>query len=133
MEELDAIVFDQIRGLRYEKETRPETGREPDIKKEIAKQQKKLRRLLDLYTDGKMPLEMVNAKTEEINAAIRSLEDELNKPKPQTLQEVQTELADFSDILDGGDFDEIRFLLTQLIDKLVITNDDLDFYWNFSD
>ena len=136
MENLDNLVFDQIRHLATDPadfiQSQQTEDAKPVIEAEISKIDDQMRRLLDLYALGQIPVKMLQEKVTALNEKKERLETdltELQKPSPQeTLQMVQS----FADILDQGNFDEIRETLGALIERIVIDGDDIQIYWRFS-
>jgi hypothetical protein len=57
----------------------------------------------------------------------------MNQPEPEQLsQDEAAELvSSFDDVLERGNFDEIRSVLLALIDRIEL-NDDIKIYWSFS-
>jgi enolase len=47
-------------------------------------------------------------------------------------EEALTILASFEDVVNEGDFEQIRQLINSLIERIEIDNDDLDIYWKFA-
>ena len=46
-------------------------------------------------------------------------------------EELKRKAKDFPYIIARGDIQEIRSVISDLIDKIVITGEDIDIYWNF--
>ena len=139
--ELDALVLGEIRKLALdpsaidETET-PDPGLERTLLEErVKKAEKQVERLIDLYSIGEISPELLNGKIEAANATLVSLRDKLSTMKvdarlPKT--EAKRIVTDLGDVLDTGSFEEIRAVVTALIDKIVITDGDVDIYWSFA-
>lgn len=146
MEELDDIVFNEIKKLAMDpeyistiKEVAPSDNKEIDkivtLKKEIKKIDDQVSRLMDLYAVGNIEIDSVTAKIEPLNETKQKLETELESltvDAPKLTEEEALEiLSTFSEVLETGDFNEIRLIIDTLIDHIVIDNDDVYIHWNF--
>lgn len=144
MEEFDERIFAEIKKLAIDEsyfdqiqEEQPEDERPKVIKEEMQKLDNQLNKLMDLYTVGDMPVEIIQDKIKALNDKKVALETELyeiEKEKEALLSREETiRLANsFGDILDRNDFDEIRTLVSTLIEKVVIDNDNITIYWAFA-
>ena len=47
-------------------------------------------------------------------------------------EEVSNLVTSFGDVLDRGDLNEVRLVLTSLIDKIIINGEDVTIYWTFN-
>lgn len=147
IDKLDKLVFDEIRKLKadpvyfhtlVEKSPyEPNNGcREEIIKSEIKKLDDQISRFMDLYAIGSLPIDAIGAKIDPLTESKHRLEqelDELEAEKVDVLSEEDArEMIDsFEDVLEHGDFHEIRRLLEGLIDRIVIDGDDITIYWRF--
>ena len=92
---------------------------------------------MDLYAIGHMPINILQSKVQSLSEQKEKLEDELEKlmdEEHQKLSQEQTrELIDsFSDVLEKGDFDQIRTIIGALIDKIEIDDENVTIHWNFA-
>lgn len=144
MEELDNLVFDQIRQLATEPNAIREIrgAKQSDIpekiavmEKEIAKLKAQKSRYMDLFSIEEITIEEFKEKKAPLEERIKKLEHEISVLSEGTakLSESDTrEIVDkFEDILDRNDFDEIRLTLNALIDFIEIDNEDVTIHWNF--
>lgn len=144
MEELDRIIFEEVRKLATEpinnlsnlKGFSRSDSRESVIKSEIEKIDDKLIRLMELFTIDKMPVDILQKKVEDLTEQKENLQEELHRletiPKGISQEDAIECSKTFSDVLDRGDFDEIRSVLTSLIDRIVVDGDDITIHWNFN-
>lgn len=146
METLDNMIFDEIRKLandpahvhkiRQEKFSDEQAKQEKILSKEIAKIDSQKSRFMDLYGLGEFTLEEVQAKVAPLNKKKEKLAHELellSKGTATISEEEAIRILDtFEDVMDEGDFDQIRMLLNSLIEKIEIDNEDLDIYWKFA-
>ena len=146
MIELDNIVFEAIRKLATDPEyfydiqkDKPKTT-EPNkidiLEREIEKIDEQISRFMDLYGIGKFTIDQVSGKIDPLNekrsGLVKEL-DTLNAESGRLTEEETREIADSAaDILDNGDFDEIRALVESLIYYIEIDNDDVFIHWKFA-
>lgn len=143
MESLDNIVLSELRNLINNpneindiikkhrsvgipaKRTACE-NRIEEIKKQIS-------RLTDLYAVGGMDIESLSKKIAALNDEQMKLEDEINNiPEPAiTVDEAMDKLARLSDIIDTDNLSEMRQILSALIKRIELDNEDVFIYWNF--
>ena len=84
--------------------------------------------MVDLYATGKVNYTQLDKKLSALNEQKEQLEKELKNQKPKT-QDPKPLIDTFGKVLDTGDFVSIRMIIEALIDKIVITGEDLDIYW----
>ena len=143
MEKLDALVFDEIKKLAVDPayfdkmtENSPIDERPDLIEKEIEKLDNQVSKLMDLYTMGNMPINLLDKKLNELNEQKLKLEHELENifednrklSKEETFKTVQS----FGEILERGEFNEIRLVIETLIDHIDVEDEDITIYWNFA-
>lgn len=146
MEELDEIVFNEIRKLAKDPDYITDIRREREknkvepnkidlIHKEIENIDGQISRFMDLYGIGKFTIEQVSSKVDPLNDRRRNLERELNQLTTEagilTEEEAIETIQSFGDILDRGDFDEIRLTLETLIYSIELDNEDVYIHWRF--
>lgn len=147
-EELEDIVYGEIRKLAtdpdYIDKIREEITQEREndesiliIKKEIESLTSQISKFMDLYSINRLTLQEVDDKIAPLAEKRDKLETDLRiltRPADGALspEEIEELVDSFGDILDRGYLNEIRFTLTALIKKIVITGDDVEIYWNFA-
>lgn len=144
--ELDAIVFDEIKKLAlkpdYIKEIRKEKNENTDIQvkikaieNEIENIDDQISRFMDLYGIGKFTIDQVSKKVDPLNERRRNLETELNSLNVETAELTEEEtlkiVESFDDILKRNDFDEIRLTIETLIYRIELDNDIVRIHWKF--
>lgn len=147
MEELDALVFDQIRQLALDpdaiRNARAENFKKNTaaaekvavLEKEIGKIDAQISRFMDLYGIGKFTIDQVSGKVDPLNEHRKALQNELDAltaekgelTEEETIQIVQS----FEDILASGDFEKIRLTIETLIYYVEIDNEDVYIHWKF--
>lgn len=146
METLDEMIFDEIRKLandpshvhkiKQKNFSDDDNAKVKLIEKEIAKIDAQKSRFMDLYGVGEFTMEEVQAKVAPLNKQKQNLAHELEllNRGNASLSEEETLaiLASFEDVVNEGDFEQIRLLLNTLIDKIEIDNDDVTIHWKFA-
>jgi len=146
MEELDSLIFDEIKKLAmdpdYISNARAEKAKNTDnaekiaiLEKEIKKLDEQISRFMALYGVGTFTIDQVSKEVEPLNIQRSGLVAELESltvtdgelTEEETLQIV----ASFGDVLDRGDFNEIRLTLETLIYRIELDNDDAYIHWKF--
>lgn len=147
MEELDNIVLGEIKKLaldpeyinhiRDKKKEETNSASKVDIlKDEIAKLDEKISRFMDLYGEGIFTTEQVASKVEPLNEQRRGLEKELESitadSEELTFDEITDILKSFAEVLERGDLDEIRLVISSLIYYIELDEDDVYIHWKFA-
>ena len=147
MEVLDEIVLNEIKKLAIDpeyihtlKEATPVETEAPDkikiIQDEISSIDEQISRFMDLYGIGKFTIEQVSQKIDPLNDKRSALEKELNKLNSErgaiTDERAIEIINSFEEILERGDFDEIRLVIESLIYYIELDNDDVYIHWKFA-
>lgn len=146
MKELDQIVIDEIKKLymdsdyinqiRTEKEKQVDT---PDklmiLREEIRKIDEQISRFMDLYGIGKFTIDQVSSKVDPLNEQRKGLQKELDDLNASTgilsIEETIEILNSFPEVMERGDFNEIRALIESLIRFIELDEDDVYIHWRF--
>lgn len=145
VDDLDEIVFGEIRKLSLDPESLEETmetdhnaknDREEMIRSEIKKINDQCSRFLDLYGLGKWSVEQLFEKTDQLNECRERLEAELadlEMEKEERMSEIRIRelITSFDDVLKAGTGDELRVLVETLIDRIEIDGEDVIIRWRF--
>ena len=142
MNDLDNLIFDEIRKLAFDPNYIAELKENSDVRNteiimsEIEKINDQISRLMDLYSLGSLPVELLSDKIKDLNDERTKLEDEIHRQESIEARKTSHNdaikaIQSFDDVLNRGDFDEIRSLLSLLIDKIVVTHENVDIYWRF--
>lgn len=93
-------------------------------------------KLMDLYSIGGIDFDAVQkkmqpliAEKENLAIEIRNLEVKDDKMSKDDAVEIALSLCD---VIDEGDIDEIKFLIRELIEKIVIDDDKIHLHWKFA-
>lgn len=145
--ELDSLIIEEIKKLstdpdyyniiRQEKRQNDDEPNKIDIlEKEIKSIDEQISRFMDLYGIGKFTIDQVSDKIDPLNERRIALEKELsslNATSEALSQEETIEIAtSFSDILDRGNLNEIRLVISSLIYYIEIDEDDVYIHWKFA-
>lgn len=143
MDDLDNLIFAEIKKLAFDpdyiaeiKEKKVDNERPALIEKEISNLDNQLSKLMDLYSVGNMPINLLQDKIQDINEKKTKLEHEFENILAEnndilSHEETMKIASSFGDILNNGDFHEIRTVIGTLIDKIEIDNDDITIHWTF--
>lgn len=147
---LDALVISEIKKLSFDaelidsivNEKRKKTNteiveKEKVLTDRIAELDKKLSKLMDLYSIGSIPIEAVSEKADVINKERMSLMAELDAivPDEPTLskEDAKRIAGTAADIFEHGTMEEQRALVNSLIERIELqVGGIVDIYWNFS-
>lgn len=143
MKVLDNAVFDEIKKLSTDpayfdtlKEGKPKNNRPEIIRTEIEKLDTQISKLMDLYVIGTMPLDVVQSKVQET----KDQQDKLHAELDAILQEEQNALTrhetleaaqSFGEVLETGDFHQIRGVIETLVDYIELDGEKVNVHWNF--
>lgn len=143
IEKLTNIIFDEIRKLsldpNYFEEVRDDSIQEDKrsiLEAEIEKIDGQLSRVMDLYILENIPLQTLEAKTNELNEQRLKLEEELEsleeeKSEKLSKEEAENLIQSFDDIIKRANFDEIRSVLSALIENIILDGEDIEIHWRF--
>ena len=143
LSELTDLVFNQIRQLALDpnymhelKEENADDDRPKIIKAEIDKIDDKMSKLMDLYLMDTMSKDVLTDKMHSLNEQKTKLETELDIIRTEekgklTKDQIKHIVEDFPEVLNRGDFEEIRTVIGELIEKIELDNEDITIHWNF--
>ena len=109
----------------------------PVIGKEISKIDEQLSRLMDLYTIGSIPVDVLQDKIHALNDKKTKLQNELQRLELEqkdimSKKDALKLVSSFEDVLSGGDFDAIRQVIAGLIERIEINEEEFTIHWNFA-
>ena len=147
VEELDNIIIDEIKKLAidpsyiheiktHHQQTDEIIQKTKIIQDKIADLENQISRFLDLYGKGRFTFEQLDKQIipleeqkNKLNEELESLADE--ETESMSEDEAIEIIESFEEALERGNFDEIRGIITSLINHIDIDNDDITIYWNF--
>ena len=138
MEDLDELVFNEIRKLKtdplYTHKSESDKGNEAElIRSKISKIDSQMSKLMELYSMDQIPVNMLQDKIQSLGENKTALIKELDKIKNPDMSksDVLEMLSTFDEVLKNGSFDDIRFLITTLIKRIDLNDEDVTIHWNF--
>lgn len=143
IEKLTNIIFDEIRKLSLDpnhfEEVRTDSIQEDKraiLEAEIAKIDEQLSRVMDLYILENIPIKALEEKTNSLNEQRRKLEQEVESLEEENSEKLSKEEAgdliqNFDDIIKRANFEEIRSVLSTLIEKIVLDGENIEIHWRF--
>lgn len=143
VKKLDAIILEEISKLDLSRDfesynTTPDYSAQIEsLSAALTATDKKLEKLIDLYTSDAIPVHVLNERIAKLNAEKETLEVELASlqevPEPDLSIEKANEILDgFQTVLASGDHDLIRGLVRSLIDSIVIRDEEIEIHWKFT-
>lgn len=147
LEELDNAIIEEIKKLKTDPDyiatiraDAADRAEEPSkvamFEHEIAKIDAQISRFMDLYGAGTFTIEQVASKVDPLNETRRNLQRELEALNAEsgriTEEEAREIVSTFEEVIERGDFDEIRLVIETLIYYIEIDNEDITIHWRFS-
>ena len=148
MEDLDEIICTEIRNLGLEpeliekikKEKQEQKTDEPNkiaiIEKELDKIETRISRFMDLYGEGIFTIDQVNSKVKPLNEERKGLQKELESLNAAagrlSVEDAKEITASFEEVLEGGDFNEIRATIEALMYYIEVDNEQYKIHWKFA-
>ena len=139
MHDLDDLIFNEIKKLSFEP-ILPSVEIPDDtavINSKIKEIDSQIERLMDLYSLGNMPLDLLQNKIHDLNDQRNRLESEVEEIAKKQSGKISNEdalslICSFEEILERGNFEEIHSVIGTLIDRIEIDGDDITIFWAFS-
>ncbi len=145
--ELDEIVLGEIKKLalnpEYIRQVQDQRIEKSDsaeqikvLKKEIKKIDEQISRFMDLYGIGQFTIEQVMGKVDPLNLqryALNNQIEHLSRTPGQLSEEETLEiLSTIDEVIDGGEFEDIRKMIESLIFKIELDDDNIYIHWKFA-
>ena len=138
---LNELVFDQIRQLALE-EHKPQQNKmvvDESIKiinDRIKELNSQILKLMDLYKLDSIPFELLQDKIKDLDEQKKQLESQLASLRNEnenklSMQETIKLAKSFDEVLQNGTFEEVRHIITTLIEYIEIDGEDIAIHWNF--
>lgn len=125
MDQLDEMILDEIRGLQFDPEFKPEAEKPVDVSRQIEGINRQIARYMDLYALEKIPLDVLENKINALTADRERLAEEKRPVRGVPVK-------NFAEVIKYGSFDDIRAVLLALIERIEIDGEDITVYWNFA-
>ena len=103
------------------------------IRKKIDQIDTQISRLMDLYSIGSIPVEMIGSKIHDLTEEKTDLLNDLENADDPVLdpEEIICELRSAKDVKEKGTQEEQRALIEYLIQKIIILDDQITIHWRF--
>ena len=136
--ELEEAVFKILQGFNLGENSPPESQMQskPQQRNNLAKIadiDKQINKLVDLYSVGSVPIDVVSAKIEALNKEKSELKEEITQPQQHSIS-----MAEFKELLKNvevfwkiAELAQKRHLLSSLIRTIHIDNYTLEIEWTF--
>lgn len=93
-------------------------------------------KLMDLYSYGSMPMDILSKKIKDLNDQKEALSfelDQLDDEKEVDVEDLIDQILSAKEIKEKGTLQEQRSLIVYLIDKIVLyDNDQIEIHWSFT-
>lgn len=138
-EKLEELVLGEVKKLRLdpdhvvrESEEKPEDD-SAVIRGEIEKLNGQISKLMDLYLEDGMPLDLIKKKTEALNEQKEKLQRHLlNSPKKKIKKAEAVKLAaSLDEVIASADRESVREILQELIERIETDGRDVSIFWRF--
>ena len=134
---LEEIVFGEMKKLTVDQvddkhlTLRPEDIQKCSIKAEIVQIDRKIQKLMELYMMDGIPKDRVQEQMNLLSVQRNQLQEEMdNIPEPD-IEAIKISIKNVPDILNHGTYEDIRDLVSILIDYISIDGQDLIIHWKF--
>lgn len=142
IEELDALIAGELRKLEYDStclhdiqktdaEQKPEMDTGAIIGR-IRELDNQIRRMIDLYQVGSIPLEQISQRTDSLKKERESLQTQLRKEpaeKPDESERFASMLNRFDDFMNRGTIEEKRVFVSSLIESIWVDGETIRIKW----
>lgn len=139
MSEMDELVFSEIRKLTLEspvfapKSSSGEINDREVISAKMGEIDRKIERIIDLYSMDNAPREQIQEKLTALSAQKEAMIRQLDSiEEPMTAEEATDLVKSLETVLESGDVDEVRALVSSLIEKIEVNGDNITIFWAFS-
>lgn len=145
MDVLDELIFKEVNKLgvdpSYVERIMSMNDNEIDherietINARIEEISEQISRFTDLYSIGQLDINEIKQKIEPLTSErdlLRKELDTMNNVSSATVEETYEIAQSFGEILEKGDLDEIRFVLDELIEKIVLDDENITIHWTFA-
>ena len=128
--DLDKIVIDYVSNLNFDEPERTiiDFPVKKDYSQRIIELDKQIGKLIDLYQIGSIPMDIITDKINRLTTEKETLIQENTKREPKPLSNAEKILMKnrFISLLDGGSLEEKRACLANIVDRIIITDEDVD-------
>ena len=132
--EIEKLTLEDVRKIREKRTEKEKIDTTLPIKKRIKDIDGQISRFLDLYGKGTIDFELLDERIRQLEAEKTKLSAQIparsasNSPEES---EVINLIKSFPEAVRKGSLDEIRGLLSVLIDKIELDGEDVRIFWRF--
>lgn len=131
-EKIVNLITEEINNLSLDKKATAKKTNKVDYNKALKKIDDKMERIIGLYGDGNMPIEILNKQMTSLEIEKEQLQ---KKKESQELQQNHTftedDLKQYSIDLTIADFNTKQAIVQKLIKQINIFGEDVEIIWNF--
>lgn len=131
-EKIVNLITEEINNLSLDKKATAKKTSKVDYNKALKKIDDKMERIIGLYGDGNMPIEILNKQMTSLEIEKEQLQ---KKKESQELQQNHTftedDLKQYSIDLTIADFNTKQAIVQKLIKQINIFGEDVEIIWNF--
>lgn len=140
-EYINRIVLDEILKINIDVETIKKENKKVNekliLEKNIKSNEEKIEKLIDLFANDTIPIDVLNKKieslqneTEKLKSNLKDLEDDKTLlEKKEVVNFINKD--DIQEILKGDDMNKQRPIVEYLIDRIEVDGENVNIYWNF--
>ena len=135
VKKLDGMICDQIMQLSFDENAIKaliKPRKQVDHRKAIKSLKAQKSRLVDLYAVGGIDLNELTIKIDALTARINALQADKPTDPELSFADAKRIVADAGAIIAGDDMDVKRAFVSSLIQKIVLTGDQIEIHWRFS-
>ena len=136
-ERLEDVVFGEMKKLTIDYADdksitlQPEDIQKQSMQMEIEQIDRKIQKLMELYMMDGIPKERVQEQMNHLSKQRDQIQEEMNNIQETDMEEVKEKIKNIPDILNHGTYEDIRDLISVLIDYISIDGQDLIIHWKF--
>lgn len=127
--EIHKLIVDQSYKQLFTEKNKRERRNKKEILNEINQIDNQINRLLDLFQLSDVPLDVVKSKLAVLTDRKEKLNTEIEQPYTDNLKAFETALLKFQTLDYNSDIEDRRLLISTLIERIVIDEDDIEMHW----
>lgn len=134
MDVLDDLVLNEIRKLSLEPlvTSAPKSDTKKTLTQRISAIDRQVEKLIDLYSLGGISKEQIEKKVNSLNSEKSKLQRQISMERKNAdlRQDKINIINSLDDIISHADRQDLRLVVTSLINKICIDGDDITIHWN---
>lgn len=130
--QLEGIIIEEINHQTLDKKVERQKQDRIDYEKLMRKVDEKMERILLLYSEGNIPVALLNKQINALEQEKMQLQDKADLQEMQRSKVItDKELKQYSVDLLSADFATRQAIVQKLIQKIIIRGEELEIVWNF--